>query len=65
MHKSAVVNARVEPHLTNMAENIFHKPGLSPAEAIRLFYVQVCLNKGLPFEIKIPNKTTQKAKSVD
>ena len=31
------------------------------AEAVRLFYMQVCLNNGLPFEVKIPNKKTIKA----
>ena len=29
-------------------------------EAFNLFLYQVNLNKGLPFEIKIPNKLTQK-----
>ena len=29
-------------------------------EAFNLFLYQVSLNKGLPFEIKIPNKVTQK-----
>ncbi len=35
--------------------------GLTSAEAVRLFYMQVCLNNGLPFEVKIPNKETIKA----
>jgi DNA-damage-inducible protein J len=25
---------------------------------VRLFYTQVCLHNGLPFEVKIPNKET-------
>ena len=61
MHKTAVVNARIEPKLKIKAENILDKTGLSSAEAIRLFYTQICLNNGLPFAIKIPNKTTQKS----
>lgn len=61
MHRTAIVNARIEPSLKNKAEHILHKTGLSSAEAIRLFYTQVCLNNGLPFAVKIPNKTTQKA----
>jgi DNA-damage-inducible protein J len=61
MHKSAVVNARIEPSLKTKAENILHKTGLSGAEAIRLFYTQVCLNQGLPFLVRIPNEETQKA----
>ncbi len=61
MHKSSTVNTRINPALKNKAEAIFNKIGLSSAEAVRLFYTQVCLHKGLPFEIKIPNKTTERA----
>ncbi|MGD0466720.1 MAG: type II toxin-antitoxin system RelB/DinJ family antitoxin [Gammaproteobacteria bacterium] len=57
-HKTETLNARIEPALKNNAERILKKLGLSNAEAIRLFYTQICLNKGLPFDIKIPNKTT-------
>jgi len=61
MHKEATINARIEQKLKKEAETIFHKVGLSSAEAVRLFYKQVCLHKGLPFEVKIPNKATLKA----
>lgn len=61
MHKIAIVNARIEPKLKNEAESILHEVGLSPAEAVRLFYRQVILQKGLPFEVRIPNKKTIKA----
>jgi DNA-damage-inducible protein J len=58
MYKAATINARIEPKLKTRAEAILHKVGLTSAEAVRLFYMQVCLNKGLPFEVKIPNKET-------
>lgn len=61
MHKIAAINTRIEPELKQKAENILHQIGLTSAEAIRLFYKQVCLRKGLPFEVKIPNKATLKA----
>jgi DNA-damage-inducible protein J len=61
MHKLAMVNARIEPKLKRQAEDILHKVGLTSAEAVRLFYKQICLYKGLPFEVKIPNKETIKA----
>lgn len=61
MHKVAMVNARIEPKLKLQAEIILHKVGLTSAEAVRLFYMQVCLHNGLPFEVKIPNKETLKA----
>ena len=61
MYKVATINTRIEPELKIAAESILHKVGLTSAEAVRLFYKQVCLHKGLPFEIKIPNKETLKA----
>lgn len=61
MHKVATINTRIEPKLKTQAEAILHKVGLTSAEAVRLFYMQVCLHKGLPFEVKIPNEETIKA----
>lgn len=61
MHKIATINTRIEPKLKTQAEGILHKVGLTSAEAVRLFYMQVCLHKGLPFEVKIPNEETIKA----
>lgn len=61
MHKTATINTRIDPALKEKAEYILHKVGLSAAEAVRLFYTQICLQKGLPFEAKIPNKTTIRA----
>ena len=61
MHKAATINTRIEPKLKTQAEAILQKVGLTSAEAVRLFYMQVCLHQGLPFEVKIPNKETIKA----
>ena len=61
MNKVATINARIEPKLKHQAESILHSVGLSTAEAIRIFYKQICLNRGLPFEVKIPNTKTADA----
>jgi DNA-damage-inducible protein J len=60
MAKDAIINARVESGLKHKVDKIFHVLGLSPTEAITLFYKQIELNKGLPFDIKVPNKLTKK-----
>ena len=60
MAKTGMIRARIEPDLKNEVSSIFEKLGLSTTEAITLFYKMVSLNKGIPFEIKIPNKTTRK-----
>ena len=59
--KAAIINTRIESSLKAQAETILNKIGLSSSEAIRLFYNQICLQKGLPFDLKIPNATTLKA----
>lgn len=58
--KSATVRARIEPKLKAEVEGLFEQLGLSTTEAINIFYNQVQLRKGLPFNVVIPNKTTEK-----
>ena len=60
MSKTSTVRARIEPHLKDNAEKVFSKLGLTSTQAITLFYKQVEMRNGLPFEIVIPNETTQK-----
>ena len=60
MLKTATVRARIEPRLKRQTETLFRKLGLSTTQAITIFYRQVGLRKGLPFDIVSPNKTTQK-----
>ena len=60
MNKSATVRARIDPRLKKKVETLFKKLGLSTTQAITLFYQQVSLNNGLPFNIVIPNATTLK-----
>ena len=52
------VRARVEPELKRQAEQIFSELGLTATEAITLFYRQVTLHRGLPFDVRIPNAET-------
>ncbi|MGH6919762.1 MAG: type II toxin-antitoxin system RelB/DinJ family antitoxin [Geminicoccaceae bacterium] len=61
MAKSETIRARVEPELKREAEAVLKALGLNASEAITLFYRQVALRRGLPFEIKLPNETTRAA----
>jgi DNA-damage-inducible protein J len=61
MEKSSTLSMRIEPHLKAQAEAILRKNGLSSAQAIRIFYSQICMHQGLPFEIKIPNALSKLA----
>lgn len=60
MNKSATVRARIEPDLKHKAEKVFRELGLSTTQAINLFYKQVEIRNGLPFEVVIPNDTTRR-----
>ena len=62
MSKEATVRARIEPDLKKRVETMFEKLGLSTTEAITLFYRQVDLRKGLPFDVVIPNETTRRTR---
>ena len=60
MNKAAVIHARIESDTKVSAEKVLRKLGLSPTEAIRMFYRQITLRKGLPFLVEIPNEVTRK-----
>jgi DNA-damage-inducible protein J len=58
---SGMVRARIDPAVKLRAETILAELGLNASDAIRIFYKQVTLQKGLPFAVLIPNEETQKA----
>ena len=60
MSKTTTVRARIEPRLKKEAEHVLGNLGLSATQAITLFYRQVTLRKGLPFDVVIPNATTRR-----
>ena len=60
MNKTAMVRARVQPDLKDHAETVFHRLGLNATQAITMFYRQVELRDGLPFDVVIPTLTTKR-----
>lgn len=60
MSKTAMVRARLEPELKDCAEGVFHRLGLNATQAITMFYRQVELRDGLPFDVAIPTATTKR-----
>jgi len=58
MSKTDRIEARIEPALKQAAEAIFSKLGVSPSDAIRIFYKQVELHQGFPFAVRLPNAET-------
>ena len=61
MALNATVRARVDEELKKDVEDILSHIGLTTSQAITLFLKRVKYEKGIPFELKVPNKETQKA----
>lgn len=59
--KTAAIHSRIEPEIKEQAEGILQRLGVSPTEAIRMFYTQITLRNGLPFDVSIPNDETIEA----
>jgi DNA-damage-inducible protein J len=57
--KTAAIHSRIDPDTKQKAERILHRLGMSPTEAIRMFYTQITLRNGLPFPVEIPNQETE------
>ena len=54
MAKSANLYARIEPEVKEQAEQILSTLGIPVSNAINMFYKQIILQRGIPFEVKIP-----------
>ncbi len=60
MSKTATVRARLEPSLKEKAEEILQSLGLSTTQAITLYYKQIEMNNGLPFDVVVPSSLTRR-----
>lgn len=54
-------NVYLDSDMKSKAKEIFKHYGVSLSDAINMFLTQSVMEKGLPFEMKIPNDTTIKA----
>jgi DNA-damage-inducible protein J len=59
--KTATARALLDPKVKEEAEEILKRLGLSVSKSFELFYRQVIAQRGLPFELHIPNEKTMKA----
>jgi len=56
MAKTANLYARIEPELKEQAETILAALGIPASNAITMFYKQIILQRGIPFEMKLPER---------
>lgn len=58
MTNSAILHARIDPATKEATERILSSLGLTPTEAIRLFYRQIAMRGEFPLELRVPNQVT-------
>ena len=56
MARTSNVFARVEPEVKEQAEIVLEQLGIPMSNAIGMFLRQVVLQRGLPFEMKLPER---------
>ena len=54
MQRTSNVFARVEPEIKNQAERILNQLGIPMSNAIGLFLRQIIMQRGIPFDLKLP-----------
>ena len=61
MTQTASINTRIDARTKQQASKVLDKLHLSMSEAIAIYLRQIVFHQGIPFELKIPNKTTAAA----
>jgi DNA-damage-inducible protein J len=61
MPKTATINARVDEKLKANAEKVLRQVGVSTSEVITMLLHQIVLQKGIPFDVRVPNAETRQA----
>ena len=56
MQRTSSVFARVEPEIKMQAEQVLNQLGIPMSNAIGLFLRQVIMQRGIPFEMKLPSQ---------
>lgn len=55
MARTSNVFARIEPEVKEQAEKVLNQLGIPMSNAIGLFLRQVVLQRGIPFDMKLPS----------
>lgn len=56
MARTANVFARVEPEVKKQAESVLDQLGIPMSNAVGMFLRQIVIQRGIPFEMKLPSK---------
>lgn len=56
MGRTSNVFARVEPEIKEQAERVLERLGIPMSNAVGMFLRQVVLQRGIPFDVKLPDE---------
>lgn len=56
MANTSAIYTRIDTKLKENAEDILSQLGISPSSAIQMFYSQIVLQKGMPFDLRLPSR---------
>lgn len=56
MANTSAVYARIDAGLKENAESILQQLGISPSSAIQMLYSQIVLTRGLPLDLRLPER---------
>lgn len=59
--RTSTITVRTEPEVKELATAILRQLGMNTSEAVNLFLRRVILERGIPFDVRIPNKETIEA----
>ena len=59
--RTAMINVRTDPEVKEKVTAILKRIGITTSEAVNLFLNRVIMERGIPFDVKIPNDETIKA----
>jgi DNA-damage-inducible protein J len=65
MAKTAVITTRIEPELKAEVEAVLDELGLTISQAILLYFKQIAMQQGIPFQLQIPPAATDSATLLD
>ncbi|AMO58750.1 type II toxin-antitoxin system RelB/DinJ family antitoxin [Endozoicomonas montiporae] len=56
MAKETTVRARIDETLKEDAEAVLKELGISTSQAINIYFSQIVLRQGLPFDVTLPDR---------
>lgn len=61
MTKAATIQVRIDTDLKRKVDVILKHIGMNASQVVNALYAQIAMQRGMPFELKIPNKETLEA----